>query len=221
MNSYYQCLLALGPIAVYLVLLGAINLARRPLLVSGTRDAAVLGLALSGMAILGPLALLFPEMTAGRLGPHGPMYIWAMLITLYGLCLVLILLVLRPQLVIYNISVDQLRPTLAELVERLDPEARWAGDCLVLPGLGIQLHLDSTPWMRNVSLISAGPKQDYQGWSRLEAALAPALRQMEVPRNPRGVTLMSIGVFLAGLLCWAVAHDPQAITRPLFDLLQS
>ena len=56
----------------------------------------------------------------------------------------LVLLVLRPRLVIYNISVDQLRPILAELVEQLDSEARWAGDSLALPALGVQLHLDNT-----------------------------------------------------------------------------
>ena len=219
MQPFHQCL-ALGPVAIYLLLLGAINLTRRPLLVSASRDAAVLGLALSGLVIVGPIALLFPETAASHFGPNGLKYVWAMLVALYGLGLVLVLLIQRPRLVIYNISVDQLRPILAELVDRLDPEARWAGDSLVLPSLGVQLHLDNTPWMRNVSLVSAGPKQDYQGWARLEAALAAVLRQAEVPRNPRGVTLMSIGVFLVGALAWCIVRDPQAIARTLFDLLQ-
>lgn len=218
MELFHQCL-ALGPVAVYLILLGIINLSRRPFLVSGTRDAAVLGLALSGLAMVGPMALLFPETTATHFGPNGPKFVWAMLVVLYGLGLVLVLLVLRPRLVIYNISVDQLRPILADLVDRLDPEARWAGDSLGLPALGVQLHLDSTPWMRNVSLVSAGPNQDYQGWIRLEAALATALNHAEVARNPRGVTLLSIGVFMAGALAWTIARDPQSIAHTLFDLL--
>ena len=99
----------------------------------------------------------------------------------------MVLLILRPRLVIYNISVDQLRPILAEVVERMDPEARWAGDCLFLPGLGVQLHLESFGWMRNVSLVSSGPKQDYQGWSRLEVGVGrgPAERRSALePQRP-------------------------------------
>jgi hypothetical protein len=69
---------------------------------------------------------------------------------------VLVLLLLRPRLVIYNISVDKLRPILAEIVSELDPNARWAGDSLVLPGLGVQLYVDHFAAFRNVSLISAG-----------------------------------------------------------------
>jgi hypothetical protein len=170
--------------------------------------------------VVGPLALIFPDGIASHLGVNGLKYVWLILIVLYGLGLVLVLLVLRPRLVIYNVSVDQLRPILADQVERLDPEARWAGDCLVLPTLGVQLHIDNTASMRNVSLVSAGPKQDYQGWARLERALATALARVEVPRNPRGVSLLSLGVFLAGMLAWAIARDPQAIARTLFDLLQ-
>ena len=168
MEPFHQCL-ALGPVAIYLLLLGAINLARRPLVVSGGRDAAALGLAVSGLVFVGPMALLFPEGVAAHFGPAGTKYLWLMFIGLMAICLIMVLLILRPRLIIYNISVDQFRPILAEVVERMDPDARWAGDCLFLPGLGVQLHLESFGWMRNVSLVSSGPKQDYQGWSRLEA----------------------------------------------------
>ena len=185
MEPFHQCL-ALGPVAIYLLLLGVINLARRPLVVSGGRDAAALGLAVSGLVFVGPMALLFPESVAAHFGPAGTKYLWLTFIGLLAICLIMVLLILRPRLIIYNISVDQLRPILAEVVERMDPEARWAGDCLFLPGLGVQLHLESFGWMRNVSLVSSGPKQDYQGWSRLGVELAAALRGIEVPWNLGG-----------------------------------
>ena len=168
MEPFQQCL-ALGPIAIYLLLLGAINLSRRPVVVSGTRDAAALGLAVSGLIFVGPIALVFPESLAAHFGPVGTKYLWLTLVAVFATCLVLMLLSLRPRLNIYNISASQFRPILAEIVERMDPDARWAGDCLYLPALGVQLHLESVGWMRNVSLVSAGPKQEHQGWLRLGA----------------------------------------------------
>jgi len=45
MDTFSACL-AFGPIAVYLIALGAINLSGRPLVVSGTRETISLGVAL-------------------------------------------------------------------------------------------------------------------------------------------------------------------------------
>jgi hypothetical protein len=215
MEPFRLCL-ALGPVAVYVLLLGAINLSRRPFLVSGTRDAAALGLAISGFVIVGPIELFFPEAAAVRFGP----LVWVLLLAFYALCLVLVLLLLRPRLVIYNISADQIRPILAELVERLDPEARWAGDSLFLPTLGVQLHVDNQAAMRNVSLTSVGRNQNPLGWRRLETALAPALGQMDVARNPRGASLISAGMLIILALVLVVAHNPRAVTQALFDMLR-
>lgn len=208
--------LALGPVAVYLLLLGAINLSRRPFLVSGTRDAAALGLALSGFVIVGPIELFFPDAAA----LHFQAFVWLLLLALYALCLVLVLLLLRPRLIVYNISADQLRAVLADLVTELDSQARWAGDSLVLPGLGVQLHLDSLPAMRNVSLISAGANQNHLGWRRLETALARALSQVSVTRNPRGAGLICAGMLIVAVLILVIARDPQAVARALFDMLR-
>ena len=208
--------LALGPVAVYVLLLGAINLSRRPFLVSGTRDAAALGLAVAGLVIVGPIELFFTNAALIRYGP----YVWVLLLAFYGLCLVLVLLLLRPRLVIYNISADQLRPILADLVTQLDSQARWAGDSLALPSLGVQLHVDHQPAMRNVSLIAVGPNQNHLGWRRLELALGPALSQVPVARNPRGASLVCAGVLIVVTLILVIARDAQAIAQALFDMLR-
>jgi len=197
-----------------------INLTRRPLVVSGRRDTAVLGLAVSGLVFFGPVALLFPESVAAHFGPAGTKYLWLMFVGLMVICLIVMLLILRPRLIIYNLSVDQLRPILAEVVGQLAPDAQWAGDCLFLPGLGVQLHLESVGWMRNVSLVSSGPKQNFQGWSRLEVELATALRGIEVPWNLSGLMLLSVGNALIIGLAWAIMHDSQSIVRTVFELLE-
>jgi uncharacterized membrane protein len=208
--------LALGPVAIYLLLLGAVNLSRRPLLVTGARDMLALGLAVAGLILIGPIELFFPVMAAMLFGP----YVWGLLVILYVLSLVLIVLTMRPRLVIYNLSPEELRSVLAERAVEMDTEARWAGDSLVLPNLGVQLHVEPLTAMRNVSLVASGPKQNYLGWRRLEKELAAALRDLEVPRNRHAVSLVAAGVVLILFIVQAVARDPQAVAQTLFDMLR-
>jgi hypothetical protein len=207
--------LALGPVAIYLLLLGAINLARRPFLVSGARDTAALALAAAGLVVVGPMQLFFPLIASLRMGG----YVWLLLLSLYGLLVVLLLLLFRPRLVIYNISTDELRPILADVVTSLDRDARWAGDSLAMPNLGVQLHLETVATIRNVSLISNGPEQSQQGWIRLETALSAALSRVEVPRNFRAMSLVSGGLVLLLFLAMAVARDPQAVAQAISQAL--
>ena len=216
MDPFRLCL-ALGPVAMYLLLLGAVNLSRRSLLVSGVRDAAALALAVSGLVVVGPMELFFPFESAVKLGS----YVWLLLLALYVMCVVLWLLLLRPRLVIYNISADKLRPILAELVDGLDSQARWAGDSLVLPVLGVQLYVDNFAAMRSASLISAGGNQSHEGWRRLETALGDALARQEVARNPRGLSLLGAAVAIIAGLVLAIARNPQAVAQSLLDIAQS
>jgi hypothetical protein len=218
MVPFHQCL-ALGPVAIYLLVLGAIGLLRRPMVVSGGRDAAALALAVSGMVFVGPLSLFFPETIAARMGPAGTRYVWLMLISLLVLCVSFMLLNLRPRLVIYNITAHQLRPILEGIAQRLDAEARWAGDSIFLPGLGVQLHLDAVGWMRNVSLVSSGPKQDYAAWTRLQKELIAALRGVTSPWSTSGLVLLCAGNVLIIWLVLLIVRDPQGIARAVYELL--
>ena len=216
MDPFRLCL-ALGPVAMYLLLLGAINLSRRPVLVSGVRDAATLALAISGLVIAGPIELFFPFQAAAHFGG----YVWLLLLALYAMCVVLVLLLLRPRLIIYNISVDKLRPVLADVVERLDTDARWAGDSMVLPQLGVQLYVDNFAALRSVSLISAGGRQSHAGWRRLELALSSSLAREDVSRNPRGMSLISAGVLIIVVLVMIVSRNPQAVAQSLLDVARA
>jgi hypothetical protein len=213
----FRLILFFGPVAIYLLLLGTINFSRRPLLISGGRDAAALALAITGMLIVGPFELFLPQASVLRYGS----YVWVMVLTFYGLSVAMGILMLHPRLIIYNISADKLRPILAEVVARLDSDARWAGDSLVLPNLEVQLSIDNFRTMRNVSLKSVGGNQDLHGWRLLEQGLAGALSQETVPRNPRGLSLFFAGLLILGGLGATIARDPQAITQSIFDLAQT
>lgn len=215
MDSFRLCL-ALGPLAVYLLLLGVINMSRRPLLVTGGRDLAALGVGVSGLILIGPVELLLPEDAVNAYQK----YVWLLLIAMYALCVSLAALLARPRLTIYNFSAEQLRPVLAAAIGSLDAEARWAGSSLVLPGLHVELHLEPNPVMRNVSLVASGDEQSYAGWRQLHLAMAARLKPAESPTNPWGLALAAAALLMFGVMGWQMVEYPQAIAQGFRDMLR-
>jgi hypothetical protein len=215
MDSLHLCI-AVGPLAVYLLLLGIINLMPRPLLTSGARDTAALCIAVGGFAVAGPMELFLPDPTGLRSGP----LLWAMFLGLYALLVILLILLQRPRLVIYNISQEQLRPVLAELAAKLDGEARWARDTLLMPKLHVQLNVETQPTMRNVQLVAVGSSQSHLGWRRLEQHLGAALAQMRTSSNPYGISFLVFALLLMGIVTFWMAADRQAVAQSLIDMLR-
>jgi hypothetical protein len=205
----FRLAIALVPISAYLVLLGLVNLRRRPLVAFGGSDVAALGVALSGLMFVGPLELFRPEAATAQFGN----YIWLVLLVFYWLWLLLVVLVSRPRVVVYNVSGEELHSVLAEAANRLDADSRWAGNGLVLPNLGVQLHLETFHVLRNVSLTSSGHEQNLDGWRRLARELAAALRPVRVKPSPWGVgMLLAAALLMAGSMTLLVNH-PQELAH--------
>src|SRR6185437_9451112 len=190
--------IALAPLALYLLLLAGLNLLRRPVLVTGTRDIAALGFGISGMLLVGPIELLHPQSAVNQLGT----YIWVLSVGLYSLGLALWILFSRPRLTVYNISIEQLRPLLATAIESVDSQYRWAGTCLSLPNVDVQLHLESNALMRNVSLVANGDRQSPAGWRQLELALAQQLVPAPARPNVWGPGLSLAALSMVGVIAW-------------------
>lgn len=215
MDSLHLCI-AFGPLAMYLVLLGAVNLSSRPLLTTGGRDLAAVAIGLGGMITAGPMELFMSESAAALYGG----WVWAIMLTAYALCVLMLALMLKPRLVIYNMTPEQLRPLLAETALRLDSDARWAGESLVLPELGVQLYMDATPLLKNVQLIATSSEQNLPGWRRLETELAAALSKTTTTPNPLGAILIASGLLAAAGITWRLASDPTAVTQALNEMLR-
>lgn len=214
----FRMSLAVAPLALYGLMLGVMNVSRRPCLISGTRDFAALAIALMGLVIIGPMELLLPDAAANQLGSYG--YVWLLMLAFYALSVLFLALIARPKLVVYNISLQELRETLEQLAAELDEEHSWAGDNLVLPNLGVQLHLDNFPPLRNVTLCSSGDRQSYLGWRTLEQELAERLHSVQVPANPWGVSLIAISL-LAGVACLIHSWGNQeALAQGIKELLR-
>lgn len=206
--------IAAAPLAAYLILLGLVNLRGRPLLVTGGGDLATLGVALTGVAFVGPLSLFRPEEATVELGD----YVWLFLLAFYWLWVTLITMVCRPRLVVYNLTAEELRPVLSQAARQADPTCRWAGESLTLPGIGVHLHLDSFSWMRNTSLVASGGQQDLAGWRRLTKSVERALRGIENRPNRWGPAMLLAGAGLLSVAILRMAADPPAVAVALQQL---
>jgi uncharacterized membrane protein len=206
--------IALVPLAAYCLLLGILNARRKAFITSGGADLATLGVALSGMVFVGPIELFRPEAATAEFGS----YVWIFLLLLYWLCIWLAVLLGRPRLVVYNISIEELRPLLSEVARSLDPQARWAGDSLSLPTVDVQLHLETFEIMRHVSLVASGAKQNLTTWRQLGTLLSEKLEVLPVDSNPRwlGIVLFAIVLLLVGFT--HMLNYPQQIAQAMQEI---
>lgn len=178
--------IALLPLGCYLLGLAWAHLRRRPLAVSGVFDGVMLAVAVSGLAVVGPLALLVPV-------TGGSPWSWPVLAFLFALCVAVCVLVSRPRLVVYNITLEQFRPLVAEVVAALDPKARWAGESAALPDRGFQLHIEGNAPMRTVSIVNVGERSSAEGWGEFTRRLRRAVRGLRVRRSPWGALFACLG----------------------------
>jgi len=206
---------ALVPLAIYLLGLAVVNLMPRPLMISGTRDLAALALGISGLVMMGPVQLFTPPELLARMGP----YYWLLLILLYGSAVSLWILFLRPRVVVYNMAPEHFRGMVSTIAVRQDPHARWAGNALEMPQARLLLKLEPFAAFRNVSLAADSDHIDYGAWQRLVDELAVALAEVRVSRNPRGITFGMIGMVILVVLVHRCTQQGHAVTESFIRLL--
>ncbi len=217
MDSLHFCI-AVTPVGVYFLFLAWINWGRRSRVYCGVRDLGMLALGGAGLAIVGPLELFLPESTAFRLGP----YAWLLMIGLYGMGALLVVLSVRPRLVVYNTTIDELTPHLSKIVQEMDPQSRWVGHGIVLPTRGIQMHMEESSSMRNVQLIATGGEQDHSSWSALRSRLCTALGKKDaaVVRNPNAAVFLLMGLMLLAVVIKSVMLEHELMASSLHEMLR-
>ena len=162
------------------------------------------------------MELFFPETAASHYGS----FVWVLLLAFYGLCVSLIVLLMRSRIVVYNINSEQLRPILNQVAMDLDKKSRWSGDSLLIPELNVHLHMEPVDWLRNVQLTSGGVNQSFEGWRKLETDLRAVLRPIQVRSNILGIGfLVMSGAMAAFSAVWLVS-DPQTVAQSLDNLLR-
>ena len=207
--------IAVGPLAIYLLVMGIVNLMSRPFVTTGARDTAAMGIAITGLMIIGPMELFFPEGAAIRFGA----WVWLMLIAFYGLCVSLAVLLMRPRIVVYNTTMEQLRPILASTVAQMDSKARWTGDSLLIPSLNVHLHLEGFSLLRHVQLVAVGHRQNYEGWNKLERILRDAIRPVRTFPSLLGMLLATIAIASALGTWFLLARNQATVIAALNEML--
>jgi hypothetical protein len=215
MDPFRLCVV-MAPLAAYMTLLAVVNFARRPVVISGATDLAALGLGVVGLLVVGPIELLFP-----RIPSELTAYVWLIVLLIYCLVLNLFALLGKPRLVVYNVTLDQLRPVLSEVVNDLDADARWAGSSVALPKLNVELYLDDHPAMRNVSLVATSSPQSYTGWRTLDKALRAQLRaRVESAPNLCAVASLVVALCMAGSMAWLAYFHGRDIAQGFADMMR-
>lgn len=208
--------IALGPLCVYLVLIGWLNLSKRPFVTSGARDILALAVALSGLVAIGPIELFMPERAAALMGAK----IWLPLIMLYMLVASLISMVMKPRIVVYNVSSDEIRPIVGGVVSELDQDARWAGDSVFMPNMQIQFYLQTHPAMRNVQLVATNGEQNLTSWKNLESSLQQAMNNVSVSVNPRAILFFIAASVMTAAVGVSLVAGQAVIAERMQDFLR-
>jgi hypothetical protein len=199
--------IALLPLGCYLLGLAWAHLRRQPLAVSGVFDGVMLAAAVSGLAVVGPLALLVPV-------TGGSPWSWPVLAFLFALCVAVCMLVARPRLVVYNISIDQLRPLVAEVVSSLDPTARWAGETAALPARGLQVQIEGNGGLRTATIVAAGERASSEHWAEFGRRLRRAASRLPVRSHAVGAALAAMGGLMIVLAAWGAYRSAIAAAAP-------
>ncbi len=189
------------PAAAYLLALAGVHARRRPLALAGSLDMLLLAAGFAGLAATGPLALLQPPAA-------GFPWVVGMLLLGVGLPFAVVLLASRPRMVVYNITPEQLRPVVAEVVAALDPAARWAGETAALPGRGLQVHLDGRGGMRSVSVVALGARTSAEGWAEFSRRLRQAVRRLRVRPSPWAAPFACVAAGLVLASIWLAFQPP-------------
>ena len=215
MDPLHFCI-AIVPLAAYLMLIGGINLSPRPFVTTGGRDLAALAVAVSGFMIVGPMELFLPETIASLVG----VWVWVPMLLLYLIFVVLAIMLMRPRLIIYNMTAEQLRPTLEKTIAEVDPSAEWVGDCVVSPRLGVQLAIERNSGVRNVMLTAVGSEQDLEGWYRIYMQLKTALSGNRQPPNLQGVSFLFLACVMVGAVLFSLFTGRQEIAQAFQEMLR-
>ncbi len=208
--------IALVPLGIFLALWGVLHLRRRPWVLAGWRETAALGLACSGLVLVGPAELFLPYAAGVRFGP----WVWLLLALLYLLSIVLLIQSQAPRLVLFDLETADAVALATRAAKQLDSDARWAGSTLWLPNHGLEVRLDGHAPLRSATLTARGLPPAEPSWRHFAQLLRQECQEARTGPGLTGIVLLAWGLGLLSLSARQLVHDPALVTQALVELLR-
>ncbi|MFG0254629.1 MAG: hypothetical protein ACF787_05975 [Rhodopirellula sp. JB053] len=207
----FPATVAFAPLIIYLFVLAIIRIGGFTWVTTGGRDLAAVLAAVSGLVVIGPMELFFPNATASFLGA----WVWIPLLLLYFLFACLMILGVRAKLITYGRTAEEVFPAMARAARSIDPAAainneQWQ---IHLPTQGVHLRLESSPGHDCVSVLAFEPTLTPSFWHSLQSKLRDELRATSPPRPRRGWALLSVACMMAYSLVRYVASEPALLVE--------
>ncbi len=213
----FSIVLAIGPLAIYCIVLGGLHLRRRPKVVSGSRDLACLGLAMIGLFLIGPAELFFPQAAFNLFG----ISIWIALIVLYLFLLLFSILNTRPCLIVFGLDADSLTLHVDQVLQQLDPGTKWLNHSFVAPGLGIQGIIEPAGLGLVSHAIATKLEQNGIGWRTLERALSMRLTSVEIERSSVGFRWIAVGIGMLSIIGFMLVNKSASISNGISEMFRN
>ena len=212
--------LAIGfvPVAAYLLMLGWIHLRGRPVVTSSYRDVMVMGLAVTGLVVIGPMQLFFPNAAASRF--QFVVVVWLLLLALWFLGLTLVALSQRPRVIIYGGRGRQVRDALEQIVRHMDPQAIFLGNLVRLPERQMQFEIEDRAVLGIVQVCATRSPQNLDGWSELHGRLRDVLRQSPSEAGRPRIHFVGLSLIILFWVCQRLATDNVSVWDELAKLFR-
>lgn len=193
--QFLSPLTALGPLSIYLIFLGLVNLSSKTRLLTGRQDFIALSLGVSGLIVVGPMQLFLPQEAMIRFGSNA----WYPLILLYLFCTMWLFLLNRPRLILYNLKKKDLFCFMEHIVRREKWTVHAHGNVMQITEIGIQFEIISFAAMKNITLRATRAEQSMPGWQVLRKALLTEFQTHHAGFNRGGVFFVACGLIVAAV----------------------
>lgn len=222
MFDYLRLSLGLIPLGVYLIVMGFLAMRRRPTLLTSGQEALLLGFALMGFALIGPIELFFPTGAYAALGQ----WIWILLIALYGLLVLLFALQRQPGWTVLGLDSQGFRGVLSEILQQGDIEHAWLGNHLQISEWDLQAMIEPSRGFQSVSHLNAtGKQRNVLGWYQLERLVvsSPLFSRARGASNSRNwvqsLLLLALGCMSLALATYWIDKDMERLQRVISQIL--
>lgn len=207
----FPALLAFTPLILYLFALAILRIGGFVWVTTGVRDFTLVLAAISGMIVIGPMELFFPNATASLLG----VWVWIPLLSLYLLFACLLLLGTSKKLVVYGRTAEQVYPALVQAASKLDSGAIENREQLQvhLPSLQAHFRLEVAPGYDCLSVLSFEAMLPPSVWKALQRELRLQLRNTPPPRPRRGWVMFAIASMMTFYLVRYVSSNPALLVE--------